>query len=368
MKIGILTFHEVFNPGAFLQAYATQKMLSEAGHDVQIINYNPPRHRYHPIKHLLRLHLRFPFCLSYWNQCRKSDATYKLARQKHFKLTRFFERREALQEERFDLVVVGADIVWNYQMKRLGCDPVYFGACVNTRRLIAFAPSAGSCSPAGEIPDYVSQNLPNFNAISVRDANTAELVKKAIGAEVPVLCDPTFHLKGFVRSHATPRQPQRDERILVYLLHGLASPELIRQVRALSAQTGLPIHAVLYGYSWADENIMDLDPFEWIEAIRHARYFVTNTFHGTVFSLLTAANVVVELNDAIFNKTHALLEGVSFGGRLFVADSQLAELFSNQLPTDRVDAYLNQEAKRSEAYLMDQLEQAELDCGERRLS
>ena len=38
MKIGVLTFHGAHNYGSVLQAYATCRLLSKWGHDVQIIN------------------------------------------------------------------------------------------------------------------------------------------------------------------------------------------------------------------------------------------------------------------------------------------------------------------------------------------
>ena len=44
MKIGILTFHEVYNPGAFLQALGTFNLLKSLGHDPQIIDYTSPAH------------------------------------------------------------------------------------------------------------------------------------------------------------------------------------------------------------------------------------------------------------------------------------------------------------------------------------
>ena len=40
-KIGILTFHCAHNYGAVLQTYATQKLLSDAGHDVEVVDYRP---------------------------------------------------------------------------------------------------------------------------------------------------------------------------------------------------------------------------------------------------------------------------------------------------------------------------------------
>lgn len=43
MKIGIITFHNALNAGAVLQAYALQTLLTQQGHKVEFINYDPTR-------------------------------------------------------------------------------------------------------------------------------------------------------------------------------------------------------------------------------------------------------------------------------------------------------------------------------------
>ena len=50
-KVGIITFHNVPNYGAFLQAYALQTKLSNLDYDNVIINYINPdiTNRYMPI-------------------------------------------------------------------------------------------------------------------------------------------------------------------------------------------------------------------------------------------------------------------------------------------------------------------------------
>lgn len=41
MRIGILTFHRAHNYGAVLQAFALQSLLTDLGHEVEIIDYRP---------------------------------------------------------------------------------------------------------------------------------------------------------------------------------------------------------------------------------------------------------------------------------------------------------------------------------------
>ena len=40
MKVGIITFHNAINYGAVLQTYATQTIVQEYGHDVEVIDYH----------------------------------------------------------------------------------------------------------------------------------------------------------------------------------------------------------------------------------------------------------------------------------------------------------------------------------------
>ena len=44
MRIGILTFHRALNYGAFLQAYALRRVMSEMGHQVEVVDYWPDGH------------------------------------------------------------------------------------------------------------------------------------------------------------------------------------------------------------------------------------------------------------------------------------------------------------------------------------
>lgn len=43
-KIGILTFHDGPNHGAFLQAFALMKFIEKQGYDVEVINYKNKQH------------------------------------------------------------------------------------------------------------------------------------------------------------------------------------------------------------------------------------------------------------------------------------------------------------------------------------
>ena len=349
MKIGILTFHEIFNPGAFLQAYGTQTLVGRMGHDVEVIDYNSPKHRYHPVRYAYKLGWRLPLRWRAWSDAYIRDRAFRRSHRSHFTLSPYFESREEVAEVGYDAVLIGADIVWNFKLKRLGQDPAYFGHDLGAKRVIAFAPSAGNCSVDDAIPEYVSSGLKKFSAIAVRDRNTADIVDKAIDVKPEVICDPSFHLLedlGYSEPEANP-----EDYILVYLLPGLSSASLIEEIKELSASSGLPIHAVYYRHKWADRNIMDLDPFQWLERIRGARYVFTNTFHGTIFSAFLRSDFIVEMNDAIRSKTLDMVSATDLKKRLYTGEQPVSELLKRTVDYDAVHDFFRSQAKVSEAYL-----------------
>jgi hypothetical protein len=353
MKVGIITFHEIFNPGAFLQAYGTQTLVRRMGHDAEIIDYNPPKHRYHPVRYAYKLKWRLPLRLRSWADAFIRDRAFARSRSSHYVKSPYFQTKEELAGVAYDAILVGADIVWNFKLKRLGQDPVYFGESLNTKRLIAFAPSCGNCSVEDQIPEYVKSGLHKFTAIAVRDRNTAEIVLEAAGIKPRVICDPTFHLLDDLGTSSD--EATGGDYILVYLLPGFTSASLVDEIQKLSASSGLPIYAVYYRLKWADRNLMDVDPFQWLEYIRGARYVFTNTFHGTIFSAFLRSDFVVEMNDAIRNKTLDMVSATDLEKRLYTGEAPVSELLDRKVDFDAVHDFFRGQAEEAEAFLRQEL-------------
>jgi hypothetical protein len=352
MKIGILTFHEIYNPGAFLQAYGSQTLLQEMGHHAEIIDYNPPNHRYHPITHAKKIGWRLPLRWRTWLDAYLRDRAFAKARSSHLTISPIFKHRSEIASKAYDAVLVGADIVWNFKEKRLGQDPVYFGEGINAKKLIAFAPSCGNCSVTDPIPDYMSSGLKQFSALSVRDKNTADVVEKAISHRPQIICDPSFHL---IDELGLPKKAPAKDYILVYLLPGQTSDELINEIKKLSLTKKLPIYAVYYRHKWANRNVMKLGPFEWLQLIRAARYVFTNTFHGTIFSAFMRSDFIVEMNDLIRNKTLDMVLSCDLKYRLYNGEQSVSKLLQKPIDYNDVHDYFRKQARVAKIFLLDAL-------------
>ncbi|WP_332742458.1 polysaccharide pyruvyl transferase family protein [Hydrogenophaga sp.] len=302
MNVGILTFHFSDNYGAALQAYALRRWLMEQGHHASFIDYRPAH-----IEHGGRL------CLP--TSPARLKANLKVVYlavssfiNEHFgnrgqreKFVRFREqfldvRRDAAPTDNgaslaaaqaYDLIVAGSDQIWS-PSQHFGFDPNYFLAFARRypARKISYAASFGrdrvSASEAAQLPPL----LRNFDAISVREASGVTLVERATGHRPANVPDPTLLHSDY--AELTDRAPP--EHVDPYIFcYGLRSPDNIRQTADLiSKQLSCPILSPHNPHRrWVEiGDTVHPDPGEWVSLIRNARFVVTNSFHGTVFSLL----------------------------------------------------------------------------------
>jgi hypothetical protein len=357
MKVGILTFHEVFNPGAFLQALGTQTLVRSLGHDAYIIDYNPPGHRYSTCKHIRTLSYRLPFRLRTATQTRAKDRAFANDRAKYMSLTRKFYNHAELKKEQFNAVLIGADIVWNYEMKALGQDPVYFGHILNTKRIIACSPSVGPCSFSGDLPAYVVDGLAKFHAISVRDIKTQELVEKVLDTKPPVLCDPAFHLDpGLLLDGLEMDKIPKEPYVLVYLMEQFCDDAFIAEVKAFAHKKNLRMISTLYSNKWADEDRVVGGAMDWLQLIANAEHVITNTFHGTVFSIMLNKSFAVQYTPLIQSKTGGMLTSLNLKNRVIQIDESIGSILESSWDFQAVSSKIDQWKNCARSFIQNALE------------
>jgi hypothetical protein len=350
LRIGILTFHEVYNPGAFLQAFATQQLIRHLGHKPEIINYNTSSFRYSPFSYLWSIKRNFHRLWRIFLDRTQKDFAFRCTRKFHFNESRFISKASDFENIHWDVVLVGADIVWNYSLRN---DPVYFGNGIRTNNLIAFAPSAGNCDWRSGTPDYVREGLLKFCHLSARDENTKQMAETLTGRSCSLICDPAYHISETYYKD----EVGSGEFILVYVMPEVASEAFINEIKRLRRDSGLPVYAIYYRHVWADRNIMFCSPFTWMNAIRKAKYVLTNTFHGTVFSILTGASFILEYNDANRNKTIGVIKGCDLENRVYNSDQNkgFKGLFEC-LNREAIKRFIESERAISKDFLSDSLD------------
>ena len=126
-------------------------------------------------------------------------------------------------------------------------------------------------------------------------------------------------------------------------LHGVA----VKTIRAFAREQSLQVISVGYGQGWVDANWGDVDPFEWVQLFRQAKYVVTGTFHGTLFCLRQQARFCVLSHPTIDAKVVIPLELTGLQDRHIVDPEFICGILKKPIDYERVEDRRRQYADQS---------------------
>lgn len=319
-SVGLVTYHNSTSYGACLQAYATQESIKKLGYDVKIINYtNTYEQRIKKvffsadgtIKSAIKNGIKsLVFRRNYWLKKAFSDFS------KNYNLTDLsYNSSNEMMDLKFDSLVVGSDQVWSPKISG-SIDKVFLLQFGNARNRISFASSFGSYKLLKEDEMIFSEALKQFSAISVREKFAANQIK-SIGIEnvtVTVVCDPTLTLS-MEEWRQLMKNYKKSGYILTYFVSGSFSEfskevENIRKERKLNSPI-FNIQSSNFHWKGVDKTLVGITPEEFLGVINNADLVITDSFHGTVFSLLFHKQFVVINNKTNPVRINELLDNVS---------------------------------------------------------
>lgn len=280
-KIYIITFQKALNYGAALQAYALAKFLRSSAFDVEIIDYIPTYfmlQTYRPAKGIKKSVEKF-----------KKIVSFRAFSKKHLPLTQktYFSSKAISRIADGDAFICGSDQIWNYRLTGGKFDKAFFLDFVPTHsRRIAYAASAGSIrvrDHSSEVKKLTSM----FHAIGAREETLASDLEELIdNPRLTVVVDPSLLIKDYIDVYDLGRIPD-SKYILSYVVG--SGDMLVKYEQAiieLKKTTNIPIiHIGAKHINSADINILDISPGEWVSFIKNANFVITNSFHGTAFSI-----------------------------------------------------------------------------------
>lgn len=341
-KIGILTYHDGFNFGAFLQVYALQRALEDLGLFSEVIDYKSWHHKYFEYRCLY--YTRRPtLFFAHYNKMR---AFFKA--QKKLKLSRHVSSAKGFDGLRYDAVVFGSDEIWNYSNPIVKLDPVYFGFGVACKQRISYAVSCGSLPRDIVVPELVANGWQNFDAISVRDENSQAIVRRYVSSPVQIVWDPTF-LVDFSKEEV--KCPKRDF-ILVYTTG--FSADMQHAVRGYADRTGKRLISLGYRNAFCDENILGIGPFEFLGWYRAASVVITSMFHGTIFGIKYNKPLAIVSDPYRTNKLATMLDLLALRDHITNADG-LEETLVRPIAYDQVNKRIQEGVADSLNYLRQNL-------------
>ena len=286
-RIGILTFQDADNFGAVLQAYALCEVLKQIRNDidVEIINYkckkvlaNTSLHENISKRGILKGLYKYPQMIAIHKRFDSFRDTY-LPR------SNVFCSVEELKNEimSYDAVISGSDQVWNLALT--GNDTVYFQDFFSaTGKKYSYAASMGGYWIADHQYDWFINVLKDFETISLREETTSKKLNE-LGITSRVDLDPTLLLGKEKWSHFASNKYLGKDYILLYMVPFQKS--VVAKAEEIHRDTGMPVLLVSKSLKpITAKHAGNISPTEFVGAFRDARYVVTNSFHGTAFSII----------------------------------------------------------------------------------
>ena len=366
LKIANLTLDGYFNYGNVLQRYAVCTLLMGMGGEVTSLWVNCQ------VGFLPYLNSHYTWMKEHWDwktwvklginwkgtthKMFSGQNAWEAARNTLIKsfVDRYIPMRYdvdfAKVAEEYDYFVTGSDQVWNPHFADL---EKLFIKFVPPEKRIAYAASI-SCPeiPPEDLQSFID-GINGMKAISVREQAGAELIEQLTGRKVEVVADPTM-LVAAEKWREIARKPswlKGDEQILTTYFLGKRPDEVISR---LAAEYGLKVVNIL------DERIFEhyaVAPEEWLWLIDHASLMYTDSFHGTVFSILFRRPFVVaeRMGDGCVNKMTSRIDTLlgKFGLEDRRGNKENGYMIGNPMEIQYrdVDAVLAKEREKAEAYL-----------------
>ena len=312
MKIGILTFQNAVNYGAVLQTYALQNTVEKLGADAKVINYQCEKVNslYDPFPKTKNAKKLISNILWYKRKNHKKEEFEKFS-DKYLKLTekKYYTKKD-LEEtnDMFDLFITGSDQIWRAESTNF--DTTYFLDFVkDNRKKYSYAASFGSDKVEDKYKEEYAKMLNEYNMISVREKQGQSIVKDLINKEARIDLDPTFLLKKEDWQKIEKKPNEQKRYIILFIIR--KSEKIFRFAEKLAKQKDCELIYISNDRKKEvnAKYVGGISPEEWLGYIDNAEYVITNSFHGTAFSIIYQKNFFLELQPPPA-KANARLENI----------------------------------------------------------
>ena len=297
MKIGIITMPLCANYGGTLQNWALQQILIRMGHEPITLRF-PVMYqgmssfhywtRVFPMQALRFVAHKFvggkyemPLTIGPW---KKSVSGMERFVDEHIKVTEYLPNLNMDDVRRYGIeaLVVGSDQIWRPVM--YDAVKYYFLGFTGDSDIprIAYAPSVALVNwPYKEnVTVQLRELIKKFSAVSVREMSSVQLVKDNLGVDAQWVLDPTMLLTKEDYIELCKNVPESKEPfVFAYILD--MTDEKQNMAELVANEQGCNVRVLTADKVKSDDTIE-----KWLANFRDAKYVITDSYHGTVFSLI----------------------------------------------------------------------------------
>lgn len=281
MNISIHTFFYGNNYGALLQSLFLKTYLEKQ------FNVNVYFDKYQPSQFLFREEIKPIIKKNILHSYLGIKKFFKLREWKKKYIKSFPSKKFAPSDYDKNLLsIYGSDEVWNFDNPFFGFDPFFFGRS-NENFKTSYAASFGNISVSNlnyDILNEIENLLKSFKFISVRDFNSQNFLKNKFNISSEIVLDPIFLIDNEfeIFTEINKKIPEK-KYCLIYGKY--FSKEEIKKIIELCKNKNLLILSIGYHNEWADLNILDADPFEFLKFLKFSDIIFTSMFHGIQFAV-----------------------------------------------------------------------------------
>ena len=369
-RVGIMSMQRIANYGSFLQAFALKQLIEKLGHSVEFVDYHvgPPvvkdeADSGNPYIRKIEKGLevfRYKAPVSH----KVSFVLYKQSfAKKYFPLLGVTDTMN--YNPQLDCLVIGSDEVFNCIQKNsnVGYSLELFGKDNHAKKLITYAASFGNTT-LGKLKDFnkkdeIGDFLKRFNAISVRDANSQHIVETLTERKAICHLDPVLIYDYMNCCDRIPELHLSEKYLILYAYAGRISDEEADWISAYAKKKNLKVYAI-GGIQKCADRFINCSPFEVLAYFKNAQEVITDTFHGSIFSIITHRNFAALVRKSVGTsygneeKLTDLLIRLGLQDRRIYNMEQLSDIMDCPIEYQNVERILSEERTRSQAYLQQQ--------------
>lgn len=388
IKVGIITYHFPYNCGAALQCLALQTKLEELGYEACVINYRPWYHqnRYTPLKnpiyyagkrfrdpakgffdrmkHAIDGFLRTVHSWRTYRKVSVKDKKFRTFLRENIKETKVYRSLQKLQKDPpdCDIYISGSDQLWNCGLTGGTFDSAYF-LNFGGDHVGRMTYSVGANFNGLENPEEVLKELVrSLDVISLRETKWLPAVESATEGKIPIHVDvdPTLLLTAQrYEPFMTPVPTEKEPYILTYTMTGEAQKQVYNGAKMLSEKLGMKVMDVCGDPNPWNKKVADnrlCGPGEFLSYIKNAEYVVTNSFHGTVFSILFQKKFITIPHAQTGNRVTELLDKLGISQRYQTVAAEAVAEITNEIDYQEVMRKLDALRTASGEFLKESVE------------
>lgn len=363
MKVSLVTVHGYRNYGSILQTYATQEKMRQFGGEVEVLNYvredsNDKNFGTWLIEKTIGSNANPLKKLAYRIVIRASIRRFAKVcdsfLQKNVNLSGpvFYDHTLAAEYSKgADIYCTGSDQVWNVNANNGILPPYYLTHAPEGKKCISYASSFGTTGFTEEQFREMQPLFAKFDSMSLREQYGIDMLEKMGYEGAQLVVDPTLAVDGSFWSKLFDENPVKGKYVLMYQLNSNAKMD--EYAEKFAKEKGLKLIRIGTRHDHLLKNgktILLPKAGEWLRLFADAEYVLTDSFHGTAFSINFGKELLCFAPKNFSDRILDILRVMEIKGRM-VEDYSRFDYTDTPIDYNKVNERLSAVRRQTEEYL-----------------